>query len=232
MRPTTACLFGGAIFSAGIAHGAIANGSFETGDFSGWDVFDDQYESKQTLAVRPDGAAPYLVLSPDYSPHTFQGGFFATHGGYAATHAFNGTGPLYGPYSGTISISQVALIDAGELRFDTAGLVYLRFPDPGQGAYTLDVNIRDASSGSVLQSTNIIEYLYLGDRFYDSGLINASVDVSAFLGQSVRIEFLWTIPDDTAGDGAAFLDNVRLVPAPAGVVLVPLVGLAASRRRR
>ena len=191
-----ACLFGGALLAPGIASAQVSNGSFETGDFTGWTAFDTQSSPFQALAVRPAGS---FAEVGGFFTNTFTAGFPVTDGSFSATHGFDGSG-------GSITIAQDAFINGATLSFDW-GAAVLNYS--GAIAREFNVNIRDSAGGTLLDSTNIVS-IGLGQD--DTGIVSGqTVDVSAFIGSTVNIEFEWTVPEPFAGPAGAFLDNVAIV---------------------
>lgn len=214
-----ACLFGGALVSAGVANAQVVNGSFETGNFSGWTVTNTQASEFQYTAVRAAGSPAYIGT---YFGNTFTPGFPATDGNFSATHGFDGSG-------GVLSIAQTTNISGTILSFDWAAAAYLSFG--GSQTRAFNVNIRDANTNIILQTDNLAAFPANGGQF-DTGIIFENIDVSAFTGQTQTIEFEWIVPEAFTGPGGAFLDNVTIIPAPASALgLVGASGLMFRRRR-
>ena len=160
----------------------INNCGFETGDFTGWEI-QDLTTPLSPLQVQPGG----------------------TEGSYAATTGFDGNGP------GTIRVSQDLSLPSSstiELTFDYQASWNLPFP----GA-TLDrtflVTIEPSGGGTPLDQTVILT-ANAGTSIPDTGDLSASVNLSAFAGQAVRISFDWWVPEDFSGPAFFQLDNVRL----------------------
>ncbi len=189
----------------------ITNGSFETGDFTGWGTKDIAVPFYQ-LDVRVAGTFP--------SGH----GLFPaepTDGFFAATHGFDGGGP------DTIEIFQDVTIPADHsaiLTFDwRAGWDFTQ----GSPATvrTLDLVIEPGGGGNPLSTTNILTAdPAVNMVLLDTGPNSDSVDLSAFAGSSIRINFLSTIPDYFSGPAHLQIDNVVL-----DVQLIRLSVLAAVK---
>jgi hypothetical protein len=186
MKSTTtkACLFGGALLTAGVANAQFTNGGFETGDFTGWTAIDTQSSPFFTLTVNSSS----LFGSP-------------SEGAFQAYHGFDGSG-------GLITIAQDVNVDGRDLVFDWAAYAYM-VPFGATLDREFNVNIREVGSGSLLQSTNV--YTAVAGAANNTGVIilDEVVDVSAFEGQFVTVEFEWTVPESFTGPGAATLDDVR-----------------------
>ena len=187
----------------------MTNGSFETGDFTGWgtkDIADPFY----TLEVRVAGNSPgwgLFLTEP-------------TDGSFAATHGFDGGGP------DTIEIFQDVAIPPGHsaiLTFDwRAGWDFTE----GIPATVriLDLVVQPAGGGSPLSTTNILTAdPEVNMVLLDTGPNSDSIDLSAFAGSSIRINFLSIIPDEFSGPAHLQIDNVVL-----DVQVATLSGIAAK----
>ncbi len=203
--------------TAGAAGAQITNGSFETGDFAGW--------------LTQDMGSPFFPLSVNAANtvDTFGWGWSntPTDGQFDALTGFDGDGAS-GPVS-TVIVAQDALINASTLEFDYRAAWDLTFG--GTIDRTFNVEIEPAGGGGALQVFNILTAVQ-GTTMTDTGPLSASLDVSAYVGQNVRVSFEWEISEDFVGPGQATLDNIRLTPAPASLALLGLGGLVATRRRR
>ena len=175
----------------------IANCGFESGDFSGWQTSD--------ILFPPLGFELQVnVAGIDRGPAF---GFFdsaPTEGSYAVLHGFDGVGP------GTIELAQdVALPDnVTELEFDyrlawdyTAGAVATQ-------DRVFRVQIEPSGGGAPLQTTDIFTAPVSTLVNQDSGELSGIVDLQPFAGQSVRINFLWLVPENYTGVAFFQLDNV------------------------
>jgi len=208
-----------AFFTTG-SSAQITNGSFETGHFDGWSANDTQSTSFDPLAVRPANTPPALAfLYPD-SP--FADGYPVTDGTYSASHGFDGHG-------GLITISQDAFINDVELSFDWGASLFLL----GEGSARLfNVNFRNTNDNTLLSSINIASFeAVFGTQ--DTGIvIGETVDLTAYLGTTVNIEFEWVVPDQATGPAASFIDNIAIVPSPSGLTFICISGTIACKRRR
>lgn len=202
--------------AAGSAQAQIANGSFETGTFAGW--------------VTQDLPVPWFPLGvyPGGTVDNFGWGWFntPTDGVFDAVSGWDGD-PSGG--TGLIRIAQDAFIIAPTLTFD-----YRAAWDLASFGATIDrtftVNIEPNGGGANLQS-NLILTAAAGSINFDTGPLNGAVDVSAFLGQTVRISFDLFVPQVFTGPAQFTLDNVQLVPGPGALALLGLAGLRRRRRR-
>ena len=77
---------------------------------------------------------------------------------------------------------------------------------------TFDVVVRDPSTGAQLQSFNLLTAT-ANTTLLDTGPMTGSVDLAAFLGQTVTVSFEWTIPEAFTGPAHFQLDNIT---CPAG----------------
>ena len=178
-----------------VAGAAMVNGSFETGDFSDW-VTLDLVTPRIPLHVGTAGEDPGF-------------GFFLsapTDGTYAALHGFGGDS------SGTIMVAQdFVVLDQPFLAFD-----YRAAWDMAPDAQDRIFRVRVQTNGG--GGTYLTEELLTasgGSTVYDTGPLNALIDVSPWMGGMYRrISFEWIIPEASTGPAYFQLDNVRLIPEP------------------
>jgi hypothetical protein len=202
-----------ALFAAGasVAHAGFANGSFEDGTFSSWVTF-DLAEPFNPMHVGMAGEDPdfgMFVSDP-------------TDGTFAALHGFDGDGP------GTISIGQDVLIDAPTLEFDYRGGWDMSYGGVLDRVFSVD--IEPAGGGAALDTTTVLTAIG-GSTILDTGDQTGAIDLSAFMGQTVRVNFEWFVSEAFTGPGFFQLDHVQLTPEPGTIALLALGGLAALRRR-
>jgi hypothetical protein len=205
-RSTRLALVAAATLVAGTARAQFVNGSFESGDFTGW-VTQDLGDPLTALDVVTAGTGLEL------------GEFEATptDGSHLVVTGCDGDGP------GTIFLAQDVSIPAKStlLKFD-----YRAAWDLESFGAAVDrsfaVSIEPSGGGEPLQSTEI-RRLFAGEIVDDTGLTTASVDLSAFAGQTVRVKLEWSVPENFTGPAAFVLDDVRLVgkklPAAEGTSL-------------
>lgn len=171
----------------------VRNCGFESGNLSGW--------------ITQDLSNPFWPLSVVTAGFTTGFGFFLTdppQGTHAAFTGFDGNGP------GTISLAQDIILSSGAttLTFD-----YQCAWDLVSFGATLDrtfeVNMEPSGGGAPLQTDTILTAVAGTTAIPDSGGDQtASVDVSAFAGQAVRISFDWFVPETFTGPAQCQLDNV------------------------
>lgn len=195
----------------------IANCGFETGDLTGW------VSTDLTFPLYPIGASA-TGFDPTY-------GFFLvapTEGGFAATNGFDGNGP------GTIELAQDVTLppDVSMLEFD-----YRLAWDYSQGIpatqdRVFSVQIQPTGGGAPLLNADIFTAPVSTPINLDTGNLSGTVDLSGFAGQSVRINFVWWVPEDYSGPAFFQLDNVatqlRAVQARPVPVDSPLMLLLLS----
>ena len=148
-----------------------------------------------------------------------------TDGVWAALHDFNGNDPATSGSNQFVNrreLYQDITLPPGTttLEFDyRAAWELFRFGSTRDR--TFDVEIEPAGGGSTLLDRTILVAPNLtieedtenptgGVGDYAPGL----VDLSAFAGQTVRLKFVWNIPEPGTGFGFFQLDNIRLNTAP------------------
>jgi hypothetical protein len=191
------------VLGPGAARAQFVNASFESGDLTGWEV-QDLEDPYTPLGVEDTGVE---LGFGTFAPAPTDGTLFAVTG-------FEGDGP------GTIFLAQDVTVPAARstLMFDYQAGWDLAGLEAGEDR-TFSVVIEPTSGGEPLQTT-VIRTAVAGDVVDDTGLTTASVDLSAFAGQAVRVKFAWFVSEDESGPAAFLLDNVRFAgkkPAPADV---------------
>lgn len=207
----------------------FTNCGFESGDFSGW-ITQDLTEPFSPLDV----VGPGVDVSRDLLE------FFSapTEGDWTAVHGFDGSGP------GVIVIAQDITVpgNPGPLQFDyrSAWNLDTFFP-----LATRDRNFRvevQPTGGGAALATFPILTATAGTTELDTGNQSGSVNLGAFAGQSVRVAFVWDVPEYFSGPAAFQLDAVgtRNIPTPVPVMgpltltalLLGALGLGAGQLRR
>jgi len=202
----------------------IVNGSFETGDLTGWTVKELTPASNPNLplSVRPAGveypAPTFTVFS---FPYLITLDYFTsapTDGQYAALNDFNGDDTATSGFVNRRELYQDITLPASTttLEFDyRAAWELFRFGNTQDR--TFSVEIEPAGGGATLRSQTILVApvnTYEEDTDNPSGGVGnyppAVVDLSSFASQSVRVKFVWNIPEPGTGFGFFQLDNIRL----------------------
>ena len=199
--------------------GVIINPSFETGDLSGWE-YQDADPAYIPMQV---GEAGFEAVDSDLVPLVGQ----PSDGRYALYTGWDGA-------PGMIRLWQPVLLPTGKpvLLFDyRAGWNRIPYGDVDSGGAAIQGVSRDRHFGVLVKD---LDGRVLGDQLIltmpgaetgplgastqsygpvepDTGLLVGTVDLSAFAGQAVIIEFLWTVPDGQTGPALFQLDNIRLV---------------------
>jgi LPXTG-motif cell wall-anchored protein len=193
----------------------LGNCGFESGSFAGWATTDLSLPF-QPLSVQPGG------LNVGF-------GFFTsapTEGSFAAITGFDGNGP------GTIEVGQDVAIPVGTtatLAFDyRAAWDLLNFGQATQNR-TFQVQVEPAGGGAPLQTTPVLTAA-AGTVVVDTGdVTNTVVNLSPFAGQTVRVNFVWNVPETNTGPAFFQLDNVSITLAAAVPTMqswqLPVLGL-------
>ncbi len=181
----------------------ITNCSFETGDFSGWGTV--------------DMTVPLYPLEVNTAGVNIGFGFFTsapTQGSFAALHGFDGDGP------GTIQIYQDLTLPpgTGDMEFDYRGAWELVTFGATQDR-TFTVEVEPSGGGGALQS-DLILTAEAGTFVADTGPSSATVDLSGFAGDDVRISFEWFVPENLTGPGFFQLDNILVNVIPEADLVV------------
>jgi hypothetical protein len=220
----------------------IVNGSFETGDLSGWTVKELAPKSNPSLPVSVHGAGVEYPASTFLAwPYFIFLDYFTsapTDGQFALLHDFNGDDPATSGTNQFVNrreVYQDVVLPSNTttLEFDyRAAWELFRFGSTQDR--TFSVEIEPAGGGAALTTQTILiapNGTYEEDTDNPSGGVGdyppAVVDLSAYASQSVRIKFVWNIPEPGTGFGFFQLDNVRLNTSSAPTNAAPVVTIVA-----
>jgi hypothetical protein len=176
------------------ACGVISDCSFEGGGV-GW--------------LAADLATPLLSLGMYGGGVTPGSGLFAsapTDGVEAVLTGWDGNGP------GSIIVGQDLILqpNASRLVFDyRAGWDMLHFSGSTLPR-TFTVQIQTTGGGPVLKSTTVLT-APPGTALLDTGPLVWSEDISVFAGKSVRVSWIWHVPENHTGPALFQLDHIRVV---------------------
>jgi hypothetical protein len=171
----------------------LANGSFETGDLTGWTALDT-------------GApvAPWGVFD------NVGGGFFRPYqpqtGCFLAANWFDGEGPM------TSILYQDVTVPAGEASLTLEWKDRIEWDLLNYAAGTQDrtyaVLILDPVTSDLLAIAH--QFALTTATVGDTGWVTHAIDVSQFIGQTVRLMFYQEIPEAFTGPAQFELDDVRV----------------------
>ena len=201
----------------------IVNGSFETGDLTGWTVKELTPASNPSLPLSVHRAGVEYPAPQFYAwPYILD--YFTsapTDGEYAALNDFNGNDPSTtgtSQYVNRRELYQDVTLPANTttLEFDyRAAWELFRFGSTRDR--TFSVEIEPAGGGVPLLTQTILtapnETLEEDTENPTGGVGDyppAIIDLSAFSTRSVRLKFVWNIPEPGTGFGFFQLDNIRL----------------------
>ncbi len=183
----------------------IQNGSFETGDFTGWNAVD-----------MPAPFLPWAVSGPGA-----YGGFGLQNvapqdGVFAAVNGFDGGGP------GFFTLSQQIFIPPAhhaELSFNYRLQWESAFRPVNALSRELEVQILDPANNQVLAApfhTAVGPLIQGPQGIIDTGWNNEVLDLSAFAGMDIILNFSVFIPENFTGPAQMELDAISLIVTPAG----------------
>jgi hypothetical protein len=171
----------------------VTNGGFESGTFSGWTT---------TQPTNP----LYAWTIASSSSQLWFGLASPPEGTYDAGNGFDGS-------PGHFTLTQTISIPAGTATLTWKDrLQYFMFP--GSQLRLLQVKILDASTDAVLATPYTFTTEPADNSVHDTGWQAHSVDLSAFGGQTVKLRFDETIPEDHTGPAQAELDAISVQTAP------------------
>lgn len=175
------------------------NCSFETADFTGW--------TTQDLAMPLYALS---VVASGVDPSGFFGEVNATDGELLAVSGFDGDGAT-GPVN-TIELGQDITLRAdapADLVFDYRiawNLMEFSMPTFDR---TFEVHIEPEGGGDVLEIVPVETATI--DTIGDTGQLTATIDLGAYAGDTIFINFVLTVPEDYTGPAQAEIDDVRIV---------------------
>jgi len=188
------------------SYNPLTNCSFETGDFSGW--------------IIQDIATPFIAANVTGAGFSIGFGFFSTvptDGSFVSVNGFDGGGPDTIEYSQDVTLPA----NAGVLTFDyRAGWDLVNFGG-GTSSRIFSVEIQPSGGGAALIS-QVFLTANPGENIPDTGALSSILAISQFAGQSIRITFVWTIPEDFTGPAQFQLDNVNMMP----LIAVPTLSVS------
>jgi hypothetical protein len=173
----------------------LRNGSFETGNLSGWTGVDIGRPLFPLGVKRARFGIGFIF--PRTAP---------TDGQFSLVHGWDGAGP------GSISLAQeVALPAAGAvLSFDYRAGWDLSDLNVAFYPRVFEVVVAPAGGGTPLAFYPILT-AEPGTQLADTGPSTRRIELTEFGGRSVRLVFLWTVPQTFSGPAFFELDNVALV---------------------
>ncbi|MEM9379189.1 MAG: hypothetical protein AAGB93_04495 [Planctomycetota bacterium] len=181
------------------ALGCVVNPGFETGDLAGWTVSD---------FANP--VIPALATTAGFDPGFGFAPTAPTEGVFSVVHGFDAIGP------DSLVLSQVVTVDPSltPLTFDWRAAWDMQSIPGSTLDRTFDVVVRDETTGAELSRERLLT-AGAGTQNPGTGTARAIVDLAAYLGQTVRVELEWYVPEAFTGPAIFELDNV-LCPAQGG----------------
>lgn len=189
--------------AAGASANTVVNGDFETGDFDGWTVVDQPQPPEGSWFVYSLGEGPI--------PPPPQGDFAAiTQQGGPGTHILYQDVPIE---AGQPYLSMTAYYDSdGPITVPDPDTLEAGAPGAGNQQYRIEVMDPSAPLESVA-SADILATVFRtldGDSSF-MGPTKVGVDLSAFVGQTVRLRLAEV---DDLGEFNAGVDSVMTGPVP------------------
>jgi Big-like domain-containing protein/CARDB protein/matrixin len=218
----------------------IVNGSFETGDLTGWTVKELTPKSNPNLPLSVRGAGveypaaqfiawPYIL---DYFTSA------PTDGQFAALNDFNGDDPATtgaNQYVNRRELYQDITLPPSTttLEFDyRAAWELFRFGSTQDRTFSVEIGPAGGGAPFLTQTILVAPNLTIEeDTDNPSGGVGdyppAVIDLSAFATQSIRLKFVWNIPEPGTGFGFFQLDNIRLNTSAVPTNTAPTVTISA-----
>ncbi|MEZ6069156.1 MAG: DVUA0089 family protein [Pirellulales bacterium] len=177
----------------------VENGGFETGNFSGWTT---------TTTAQP--FRPWAVSGAG------DGGGFdldvtaPQDGNFVAWNGFDGIGPM------TFTMSQDIVIPAAApaalLQWQDRVQWNFQLGDVATEPRTYDVQVRDPATNALIEtiysfSTSTQDVNPTGD----TGWLSHAVDLSAYIGSTIRLQFEEYIPQSSTGPAQIEFDAISLI---------------------
>lgn len=216
LRLTLPAVMAAALAPASLADNLLTNGGFEAGDFRGWTARTNGLEELFPWTVGPTGTGTTFATSDPL------------FGAYSAMNGFDGQGGLVYELFQDVTITggpTATLIAWHRIQFDSLG-------HHSHAPRLVMFSVRDTNN-------QVLEMLYEhhihihGQPYTDLGWERGRWDLSAYIGQTVRIHFEETIGDDFTGPALIEFDGINLfVPGPGCAGALVAAGIAAGRRRR
>jgi hypothetical protein len=171
----------------------VTNGGFESGTFSGWTTTQPSSPLQPWTIATSSTTGWFTLASPPEGTHDALNGFDGVPGHFTLTQ--------------TISIPAATATLTWKDR-----LQYVMYA--GAQERLLEVKVLDAGTDAVLATP----YTFTtgpGDfTMHDTGWQAHSVDLSAFGGQTVKLRFDETIPEEFTGPAQAELDAISVQTTP------------------
>ena len=180
----------------------LTNGSFETGDFTSWTTTNTQTTTYCTSwSVRTAGTTCNQSASAPQD------------GNFGVLAGFDGRG-------GTMSLYQdIAIPSLMSTRLTFTYRINWNIPAAGNQARQFEVQIRDTSNNVLETVHTFIANSGVPNR--TSGVRTEQLNISQYIGQTIRLTFLNTIPQAFTGPGQFEIDNIiveSFAPTAAGAV--------------
>jgi hypothetical protein len=172
----------------------IVNCSFESGDFSGW-LVQDLTQPFAFLRVEGPGVPPPPAISGFLS--------YPPDGAFAALLGWDVE------VAGTFSFAQVVTLPATATAITFSYRAAWDLQTFCQNCAQRTFQVRVEPSSAPPQTTTVLT-IQPGTSNQDTGNQQGVVDVSAFAGSTVRINFEWLVPENLTGPAFFQFDDVSV----------------------